>query len=134
MLLVCFYFLVMSLPSPSLLLLIIGSLPSPSLVSSAEEQMANDMVVPKFVMYNLVNRMKKNSYINALSPKIMFFHKPKMIWFRGAEIGNNLKFQRNTASYSPKGHNDNKSLTIVIIIIENVNPHVILNYYQNMCQ
>tara|TARA_B100001175_G_scaffold314704_1_gene324605 strand:+ start:900 stop:1985 length:1086 start_codon:yes stop_codon:yes gene_type:complete len=69
----------------------------------------NDMVVPKFVMYNLVNRMKKNSYINALSPKIMFFHKPKMIWFRGAEIGNNLKFQRNTASYSPKGHNDNKS-------------------------
>ena len=68
----------------------------------------NDMVVPKFVMFNLMNRMRTNSHINALSPKIMFHDKPNMIWFRGAEIGNNLKLQRNCASYSPKGHKDNK--------------------------
>tara|TARA_Y100000816_G_C26076878_1_gene566980 strand:- start:370 stop:1455 length:1086 start_codon:yes stop_codon:yes gene_type:complete len=69
----------------------------------------NDMVVPDMVMYNLVKRMKENNNINAMSPKIMFFHKPKMIWFRGAEIGNNLKLQRNTASYSAKGHKDDGS-------------------------
>ncbi len=68
----------------------------------------NDMMVPKQVMFNLVNRLKKNKSINALSPKIMFFKKPNMVWFRGAEIGNNLKFQRNCASYSPKGHEDKK--------------------------
>jgi hypothetical protein len=68
----------------------------------------NDMVVPELVMYNLVNRMKENSFINALSPKIMFYDRPNMVWFRGAEIGNNLKLQRNCASYSPKGHKDNK--------------------------
>ena len=69
----------------------------------------NDMVVPKLVMHNLVKRMKKNRNINALSPKIMFYNKPNMVWFRGAEIGNNLKFQRNCGSYSPKGHKDDKS-------------------------
>lgn len=68
----------------------------------------NDMMVPKQVMFNLVNRLKKNKSINALSPKIMFFNKPNMVWFRGAEIGNNLKFQRNCASYSPKGHEDKR--------------------------
>ncbi len=69
----------------------------------------NDMVVPELVMYNLVKRMENNKDINALSPKIMFYKKPNMVWFRGAEIGHNLKLQRNCASYSPKGHKDDRS-------------------------
>lgn len=69
----------------------------------------NDMVVPELVMHNLIKRMNKNKNIFAISPKIMFYKKPNMVWFRGAEIGNNLKFQKNCASYSAKGHKDNKS-------------------------
>ena len=68
----------------------------------------NDMIVPKFTIYNLIQRMKKNSQIIAISPKVMFAQKPNFVWWRGSEIGHNLKLQRNCASYSPKGHLDQK--------------------------
>ena len=69
----------------------------------------NDMIVPNLTIFNLVNRMKKNNLINALSPKIMFVNRPGMIWYSGTKIGNNLKMQRACSINSPKGYKDNKS-------------------------
>jgi len=69
----------------------------------------NDMIVPDLTIFNLINRMKKNQFINALSPKIMFVNKPNMIWYSGTKIGNNLKMQKACSIDSPKGHKDNKS-------------------------
>jgi len=69
----------------------------------------NDMIVPSLTIFNLINRMKKNQFINALSPKIMFVNKPNMIWYSGTKIGNNLKMQKACSIDSPKGHKDNKS-------------------------
>ena len=69
----------------------------------------NDMIVPNLTIFNLINRMKKNQFINALSPKIMFVNKPNMIWYSGTKIGNNLKMQKACSIDSPKGHKDNKS-------------------------
>ena len=69
----------------------------------------NDMIVPNLTIFNLVNRMKKNQFINALSPKIMFVNRPSMIWYSGTKIGNNLKMQKACSIDSPKGHKDNKS-------------------------
>lgn len=66
----------------------------------------NDMIVPNHTIKNLVDRFEVNKLINGISPKIMFVKKPNFIWWRGSEIGNNLKFQRNCASYSPNGHPD----------------------------
>ena len=68
----------------------------------------NDMIVPNKTLKNLVNRLERNSLINGISPKIMFLKKPNFIWWRGSEIGNNLKFQKNCASYSASGHLDHK--------------------------
>ncbi len=68
----------------------------------------NDMVVPPNTIKNLVNRLERNKSINGISPKIMFVKKPTFIWWRGSEVGNNLKFQRNCASYSANGHLDDK--------------------------
>ena len=68
----------------------------------------NDMIVPKNTIFNLVKRLESNKKIIAVSPKVMFAQKPKLVWWRGSEIGNNLKFQRNCASYSAKGHLDQK--------------------------
>ena len=37
----------------------------------------------------------------------MFYKKPKYVWWRGIEIGNKLKLQRNFASFNTtKGHLD----------------------------
>ena len=68
----------------------------------------NDMIVPDKTIFKLVKRLKENPKIIAISPKIMFAQKPKFVWWRGSEIGHNLKLQRNCASYSPKGHPDQK--------------------------
>ena len=65
------------------------------------------MILSENLLYNLVKRMDKNNNIIALSPKIMFVQNPKLVWFRGTEIGNNLKFQRQCSSYEP-GHPDSK--------------------------
>ena len=44
----------------------------------------------------------------------MFVKKPNFIWWRGSEVGNNLKFQKNCASYSATGHLDNKKFSGMI--------------------
>ena len=54
----------------------------------------NDMVLPPYLMFNLVKRLEKNKNLIALSPKVMFENDPKRIWFGGAKIGKNLKFQK----------------------------------------
>tara|TARA_B100000902_G_scaffold385012_1_gene425869 strand:- start:12564 stop:13640 length:1077 start_codon:yes stop_codon:yes gene_type:complete len=58
----------------------------------------NDMVVPKQVIYQLMQRLEKNKSISAISPKIMFTNNPKTIWFGGTKIGNNLKLQRECSN------------------------------------
>ena len=66
----------------------------------------NDMFLPPNLLFNLIKRFN-NKRIVALSPKVMFYKNPKKVWFRGATIGNNLKFQKQCANYIP-GHLDNK--------------------------
>jgi GT2 family glycosyltransferase len=58
----------------------------------------NDMIAPNHLMMNLVKRLELNKEIIALSPKVMFADKPNVIWFGGAKIGNNLKFQKQCAN------------------------------------
>ncbi len=58
----------------------------------------NDMVVPPYLMFNLVKRLEKNKNLIALSPKVMFENEPKKIWFGGAKIGKNLKFQKQCSN------------------------------------
>jgi hypothetical protein len=45
------------------------------------------MFVPKNLMFHLVQRLKKNELIAAISPKVMFADDPKTIWFGGTKIG-----------------------------------------------
>ena len=58
----------------------------------------NDMVAPNYLMTSLVKRLETNKHLIALSPKVMFADKPRTIWFGGAKIGNNLKFQKQCAN------------------------------------
>lgn len=58
----------------------------------------NDMVLPPYLMFNLVKRLEKNKNLIALSPKVMFENDPKRIWFGGAKIGKNLKFQKQCSN------------------------------------
>ncbi len=59
----------------------------------------NDMIVPNDVLFQLVQRLKKNKFIAAISPKVMFADNPKIIWFGGTKIGNNLKLQRECSNH-----------------------------------
>ena len=59
----------------------------------------NDMVVPNKLMFSLIQRLKKNKHIAAISPKVMFANNPKTIWFGGTKIGNNLKLQRECSNH-----------------------------------
>lgn len=68
----------------------------------------NDMIVPINTIKNLIQRLEKNNLIHGISPKIMFAQKPNLIWWRGSKIGNNLKFQKNCATYSATGHLDDR--------------------------
>ena len=49
------------------------------------------MYLPDNLIYKLSSRLEKNKNIIALSPKVMFYDKPNLIWFRGAKIGFNFK-------------------------------------------
>ena len=40
----------------------------------------NDMVVPNNMIFKLVQRLQKNKFIAAVSPKVMFANNPKIIW------------------------------------------------------
>ena len=57
------------------------------------------MVVPNNMIFKLVQRLKKNKFIAAISPKVMFANNPKIIWFGGTKIGNNLKLQRECSNH-----------------------------------
>ncbi len=59
----------------------------------------NDMIAPKDLMFNLIKRFELNKKIIALSPKVMYSDKPNKIWFGGAEIGKNLKLQKQCSNY-----------------------------------
>jgi GT2 family glycosyltransferase len=58
----------------------------------------NDMIAPPELMFNLIKRLEKNKYLIALSPKVMFENERKRIWFGGAKIGKNLKFQKQCSN------------------------------------
>ncbi len=68
----------------------------------------NDMVVPKNLTYRLVQRLEKNKFIAAISPKVMFANNPKVIWFGGTKIGNNLKLQRECSNHICKKKDSKK--------------------------
>ena len=57
------------------------------------------MVAPNELMFRLIQRLEKNNHIAAISPKVMFADKPKIIWFGGTKIGNNLKLQRECSNH-----------------------------------
>jgi len=59
----------------------------------------NDMVATKSLIFNLVQRLEKNKFIAAISPKVMFADNPKVIWFGGTKVGNNLKLQRECSNH-----------------------------------
>lgn len=59
----------------------------------------NDMVAPPNLIKNLVKILDSNNKIFGISPKIMFYHKKNLIWWRGTQIGNSLKFQRHMRNY-----------------------------------
>ena len=59
----------------------------------------NDMIVPKNLLFHLVQRLKSNKILAAISPKVMFLDNPKTIWFGGTKIGNNLKLQRECSNH-----------------------------------
>ena len=65
------------------------------------------MVVPEKTLKNLITRLERNNLINGISPKIMFL-KNLILYGGGSEIGNNLKFQKNCASYNASGHLDDE--------------------------
>jgi GT2 family glycosyltransferase len=68
----------------------------------------NDMIVPKNLIYHLVERLEKNKFIAAISPKVMFANNPKVIWFGGTKIGNNLKLQRECSNHICKKRDSKK--------------------------
>ncbi len=68
----------------------------------------NDMVAPDKLMLNLIQRLEKNKYIAAISPKVMFANNPKTIWFGGTKIGNNLKLQRECSNHICKKKDSTK--------------------------
>ena len=65
------------------------------------------MYLPDNLIYKLSSRLEKTKNIIALSPKVMFYDKPNLIWFRGAKIGFNLKLQRQCSNYKT-GHSDSE--------------------------
>lgn len=66
----------------------------------------NDMVVPKKFFINILKNFN-NKIIQGVSPKILYSHNRKLIWWMGAKIGNSLKFQTHMRDYS-YGLKDNK--------------------------
>ena len=64
------------------------------------------MVVPKKFFINILKNFN-NKIIQGVSPKILYSHNRKLIWWMGAKIGNSLKFQTHMRDYS-YGLKDNK--------------------------
>lgn len=70
----------------------------------------NDMILPNDLLFKLSERLDKQKEIIALSPKVMYLDKPKLIWFRGAKIGNNLKLQKQCSEFIP-GQKDSPQIS-----------------------
>ena len=68
----------------------------------------NDMIVPKNLLFHLVQRLKSNKLLAAISPKVMFLDNTKTIWFGGTKIGNNLKLQRECSNHICKKRDSSK--------------------------
>lgn len=57
------------------------------------------MIAPKSLIHALINRLENEKKIGAVSPKVMFEHDRKIIWFGGTKIGNNLKLQKECSNH-----------------------------------
>ena len=66
----------------------------------------NDMIVPKSFFKKIIKNFSDKK-VHAISPKILYTKNPKMIWWMGARIGHNLKFDKHMRDY-PHGLIDNK--------------------------
>ena len=66
----------------------------------------NDMLVPKKFFFNILKNFD-NKIVQGVSPKILYKHNRKLIWWMGTKIGNSLKFQTHMRDY-PYGLKDNK--------------------------
>lgn len=69
----------------------------------------NDMEFQKNFFDDNLNILDKNSEINAMSPKIMYYYEKNFIWWMGCKIGNSLKFQTHMRDY-PYNLKDNPKL------------------------
>ena len=72
----------------------------------------NDMLVPRKFFIEILKNFN-NKIIQGVSPKILYTHNPKRIWWMGAKIGNSLKTQTHMRDY-PYGLKDNKKYSGVI--------------------
>jgi hypothetical protein len=68
----------------------------------------NDMIVPK-KFFSKITKLFENKNLIGVSPKILYNHNRKLIWWMGTEIGNNLKWQKHMRNYA-YGTPNNKKL------------------------
>jgi GT2 family glycosyltransferase len=59
----------------------------------------NDMLFRNKFFNENIELLDKNRNINAISPKILYQNKKKIIWWKGTKIGKNLKFQSYMRDY-----------------------------------
>jgi GT2 family glycosyltransferase len=72
----------------------------------------NDMLVPRKFFVEILKNFN-NKIIQGVSPKILYTHNPKHIWWMGTKIGNSLKTQTHMRDY-PYGLKDNKKYSGII--------------------
>ena len=72
----------------------------------------NDMLVPRKFFIKILKNFN-NNIIQGVSPKILYTHNPKLIWWMGTKIGNSLKTQTHMRDY-PYGLKDNKKYSGII--------------------
>ena len=69
----------------------------------------NDMLVQRKFFIKILKNFD-NKIVQGVSPKILYNYNRKLIWWMGAKIGNNLKFDGHMRDY-PHGLKDNKRYT-----------------------
>jgi GT2 family glycosyltransferase len=65
------------------------------------------MIVPKKFFIKILKNFN-NKIIQGVSPKILYNHNRKLIWWMGTKIGNSLKFQTHMRDYPYSLRNDKK--------------------------
>jgi GT2 family glycosyltransferase len=68
----------------------------------------NDMIAPKDFLKKITKSFE-NKNVLGVSPKILYSHNRKLIWWMGTNIGNNLKWQKHMRNYA-YGTPDNKKI------------------------